>query len=117
MNETKSDTPRTDKEQKRFDARPGYSVDDVIGAYDFSRQLETELNEARKVADALAQSKKCPNCNDAGWYPMMVHSSNPWEAEQVQCEWCERTPDSRFKAMSAYDQWKARNPDSVKTGD
>ena len=44
-----SDTPRTDEHQDAFnDNGPRFELDDVINAYELSRQLERELNDANK---------------------------------------------------------------------
>ncbi len=39
---------------------------------------------------------QCPNCDNVGWYAVSNCSSLPWEAEQVQCEWCYTNPNSVF---------------------
>ena len=38
----------------------------------------------------------CPNCDNVGWYVVSNHSAYPWEAEQVQCEWCHTNPNSKY---------------------
>lgn len=40
--------------------------------------------------------ESCPNCDNVGWYITNNHSFNPWEAEQMQCEWCYTNPNSVF---------------------
>lgn len=35
----------------------------------------------------------CPNCSNQGWYAVPDRRGEP---EQVQCEWCETTENSRF---------------------
>lgn len=50
----------------------------------------------------------CPYCDNVGWYASSNHSSLPWEAEQVQCEWCHTNPNSKFnwnKKMEIVDSY------------
>ena len=42
------------------------------------------------------KGKHCPYCEDVGWYARMNCSNNPWEAEQIQCEWCITNLNSVF---------------------
>ena len=53
--------------------------------------LDPEIKDYR-----VAEVEDCPNCPNQGWYGQLICSSNPWEAEQVQCEWCYENPKSRF---------------------
>jgi hypothetical protein len=41
-------------------------------------------------------TEDCPYCDNVGWYARSNCSSLPWEAEQVQCEWCHTNPNSRY---------------------
>lgn len=38
--------------------------------------------------DCTFPEKHCPFCEGEGWYPELVGSSLPWDAEQKQCEAC-----------------------------
>ena len=50
----------------------------------------------------LESGEKCPDCDDVGWYAVNNCSSLPWEAEQVQCEWCYTNPNSIFNLNEIY---------------
>lgn len=45
------------------------------------------------------KGEQCPNCDNVGWYIDSNCSSFPWEAEQVQCEFCYTNPNSIFNLM------------------
>ena len=103
---SESKTPRTDAEALTAlnpDCR--YDCIEAVPS-DFARQLETELNEAqaelarwKEVAASLATAVRCPNCPDVGWF-------YDGKGQPVQCEWCDTTPRSRFKALAAYSKLK-----------
>jgi hypothetical protein len=42
------------------------------------------------------KGENCPNCDNFGWYIDCNYSSLPWEAEQVQCEFCWTNPNSVY---------------------
>lgn len=65
------------------------------------RGLYKQRDQWREVAVQLSRSKKCPNCDDVGFY---VIENRQGEPEQCQCQWCYTTPQSRFNALAAYDR-------------
>lgn len=54
--------------------------------------MENEIKET---------GEQCPNCDNVGWYMISNYSSLPWEAEQVQCEFCYTNPNSIFNLMDS----------------
>jgi len=43
-------------------------------------------NEEQEILD-------CPKCDNRGWF---IVTGRDGEPEQVQCEWCDTIPNSRF---------------------
>ena len=60
------------------------------------------MAELVEAAQALREARRCPNCEDVGWYIQPEYHTG--EAEQAQCQWCYETPDSRFNALAALDK-------------
>lgn len=72
------------------------------------KQLERQLIWAEEVMAAVETSEKCPNCDDVGWFVewrLRSPGAEP-EPEQCQCEFCETNPKSRFKALTALNEYK-----------
>jgi len=111
-------TPRTDAVARRVELTSGYCF--TVTA-DFARKLEQELNEAKDrtsrdwvflmeqceqlktVCDELVSSKKCPNCDDVGWFMELRRTTfGEPEPEQRQCEFCYLDPKSRFNTLNTY---------------
>ncbi len=46
----------------------------------------------------VARAQRCPNCEDVGFYMWRHHRTG--EPEMIQCEWCDKTPDSRFNTLN-----------------
>ena len=59
-----------------------------------SNGMWCKVKDVLELLESIIQD--CPNCDNVGWYAQNNCSSNPWEAEQVQCEWCNTTPNSRY---------------------
>jgi hypothetical protein len=68
-----------------------------------NERLQSQLTEVWKLADELAKSEDCPHCGNRGW---LAVSGN---YEQIQCEWCYTTSNSRFKALTAYTTFTQNN--------
>ena len=66
-------------------------MEDALAMMELSAEVTAAL-----AAAVGEEGEDCPNCDNVGWYAMMNRSSNPWEAEQVQCEWCYTVQNSKF---------------------
>lgn len=64
-------------------------------------EVSTERDQLKACARELAKAKRCPNCEDVGWYLVEGPHGEP---QQEQCKWCDTTPDSRFNALAAFDK-------------
>lgn len=61
---------------------------------------KSSYDKLKKHAEKMADGgQSCPNCNNLGWYE---GESCNGELEQVQCEWCDTTPDSVFNIRQNY---------------
>lgn len=67
--------------------------------------ITAERNRAEKLVEALRNQNNCPYCPNVGWY---TGTDTRGEPEQIQCEWCCTTVDSKFnvvnKALAAYEK-------------
>ena len=69
---------------------------------EFKPALYRRMAELVEAAQALREAKRCPNCEDDGWW--VRAEPHTGEAEQMQCQWCYETADSRFNALAALDK-------------
>lgn len=63
--------------------------------------------------DDIDPGEDCPNCPNQGWYVVAGNGVQGESPEQVQCQWCDITPNSKFNLREAA---KARPPQALEPG-